>query len=52
MVELTDEGHQLIDAALADHVETQRSLLTVLTSDEIAQLDAALSKLMKAAEDS
>ncbi|WP_037265189.1 MarR family winged helix-turn-helix transcriptional regulator [Roseivivax halodurans] len=52
VVELTDEGHKLIDAALADHVETQKSLLTVLSSDEIAQLDAALFKLMKAAEDS
>lgn len=51
LVELTDKGHELIDSALADHVETQRSLLAALSKDEIAQLDAALSKLMKAAEE-
>lgn len=51
VVELTDKGRELVEAALADHVETQKSLLAALSGDEIAQLDAALSKLMKAAEE-
>lgn len=50
VVGLTDKGRDLIDVALADHVETQSSLLVALSEKEIAQLNAALSKLLKAAE--
>ena len=51
MIELTDERPQLIDVALVDHVETKRSLSNVLSSNEIARLYAALSKLLKPEED-
>jgi len=50
VVKLTPKGFALIEAAIADHVETQRSLLAALSGTEIAQLDAALRKLMQAAE--
>nr|WP_227287714.1 MarR family transcriptional regulator [Boseongicola sp. H5] len=51
VVQLTEKGRELIDTALVDHLATQRSILAVLTHDEIEQLDAALSKLLRAAEE-
>ncbi|WP_353618469.1 hypothetical protein [Boseongicola sp. H5] len=50
-MQLTEKGRELIDTALVDHLATQRSILAVLTHDEIEQLDAALSKLLRAAEE-
>ena len=50
LVKLTQKGFDLIEAVVAEHVETQKSLLTALSEDEIRQLDAALRKLMHAAE--
>ena len=50
VVKLTKQGFALIDVAVAEHVETQRSLLAALSDEEIAALDGALRKLMAAAE--
>ena len=50
VIQLTKQGFDLIDAAVADHVATQKSLLAPLTKEEITALDAALRKLMAAAE--
>lgn len=50
VVELTDKGLNLIDMALADHVATQKSLLAILSDEEVRQLDVVLSKLMKVEE--
>lgn len=50
VVKLTAEGFDLIETAIADHVKTQKTLLAALTGEEVAQLDAALRKLMQAAE--
>ena len=50
VVKLTKKGFDLIDAAIADHVETQKTLLAALSNDEIAELDTLLGKLMQAAE--
>ena len=49
VVQLTRKGFNLIDKAIADHVETQKSLLTHLTSDEVETLDRLLRKLLVAA---
>jgi DNA-binding MarR family transcriptional regulator len=51
VVGLTDKGRDLIDAALADHVATQQALLEPLSAEEVGQLNAVLSKLLRAAED-
>ncbi len=50
VVTLTQKGFDLIDVAIADHVETQMALLAALSDDEIATLDGVLRKLMQAAE--
>lgn len=50
VVKLTKKGFELIDAAVADHVETQKALLTVLSEKEIAALDSVLRKLLTTAE--
>ena len=50
VVKLTPKGFDLIEDAIADHVETQQALLAALSEEEVAQLDAALRKLMQAAE--
>lgn len=46
VVQLTPQGFELIDKALADHVETQRSLLKGLSAQEVETLDGLLRKLM------
>lgn len=46
VVKLTDQGQTLIDAALVDHVETQKQLMARLTGDEIETLNQTLSKLL------
>jgi len=50
VVKLTKKGFDLIDAAVAEHVETQKALLAALSEEEIAALDDVLRKLMAAAE--
>ncbi|MEV8468527.1 MarR family transcriptional regulator [Fluviibacterium sp. DFM31] len=50
VVKLTKKGFDLIDTAVGEHVETQKTLLAALSEDEIATLDGALRKLLKAAE--
>lgn len=50
VVKLTQQGFDLIDAAVADHVKTQKALLAVLSEEEIAALDRGLRKLLAAAE--
>lgn len=49
---MTDTGFDLIERSVADHVETQNTLLKGLSDDEIAQLDVVLRKLLDAREDS
>ena len=46
VVKLTDQGQTLIDAALVDHVETQKQLMARLSGDEIETLNQTLSKLL------
>ena len=50
VVKLKKKGFDLIDAAVAEHVETQKALLAALSSEEITALDGALRKLMAATE--
>ncbi len=50
VVKLTRKGFDLIEDAIADHVERQKSLLAALSRDEIAELNTLLGKLMQAAE--
>ena len=50
VVRLTEKGRETVDAALADHVATQRALLASLSKDEVRQLDGLLAKLMRASE--
>ncbi|WP_424991189.1 IS66 family insertion sequence element accessory protein TnpB [Fluviibacterium sp. S390] len=50
VAKLTKKGFDLIDTAVGEHVETQKTLLAAFSEDEIATLDGALGKLLKAAE--
>ncbi|NIZ09790.1 MarR family winged helix-turn-helix transcriptional regulator [Pseudooceanicola sp. HF7] len=50
VVKLTKTGFDLIDQAVAAHVETQNTLLAALSDAEIAGLDEGLRKLLVAAE--
>lgn len=50
VVKLTKKGFEMIDVAVAEHVETQKALLAVLSEEEIAALDGALRKLMAMAK--
>ncbi|MEM9348704.1 MAG: MarR family transcriptional regulator [Pseudomonadota bacterium] len=51
VIGLTEKGLALIDQAVADHVETQRTLLSGLTDAEIDQFDTVLVKLLKGIEE-
>jgi len=42
LISLTERGFETIEAALADHVETQRRLVTGLPRDDFEALDAIL----------
>jgi DNA-binding MarR family transcriptional regulator len=48
VVTLTDAGRAALDAALPDHLETERKLLDGLTVDEREQLAALLRRLLVA----
>lgn len=51
VVKLTAKGFDVIEAAIADHVETQNDLLAALSEEDIRQLDDVLRKLLLAVED-
>jgi DNA-binding MarR family transcriptional regulator len=46
LVALTDRGRELVDAAVVDHLENERRLLSGLDADEREQLAALLRKLL------
>jgi DNA-binding MarR family transcriptional regulator len=46
LVELTDEGLEVVDAAVAALSITDRQLLELLDAQEIAQLETILRKLL------
>ena len=46
LISLTDKGFQVIDAAVAAHVETQELLVSGLSADERRQLDALLKSFL------
>lgn len=50
-VSLTAEGLAVIDAAVVDHVATQRRLLAALPDNEVAALDRVLRAWMTALDD-
>ena len=50
MVRLTDTGKDLIDAAFAEDMAVERALLSVLGSDQIAQIADLLANLLSALE--
>ncbi len=49
-VSLTDEGLELIDRALPDHLATERRLLGALTGERQAELAGMLRELLEAVE--
>ncbi|MBT2226715.1 MarR family winged helix-turn-helix transcriptional regulator [Nonomuraea sp. NEAU-A123] len=51
-VALTDEGRELIDRVLPDHVETERRLLAALSETRQAALAAELRELLESLGDS
>jgi DNA-binding MarR family transcriptional regulator len=48
VVTLTDAGRAALDAALPDHLETERALLDGLSASEQDQLAALLRRLLVA----
>ncbi|MFL5684974.1 MAG: MarR family winged helix-turn-helix transcriptional regulator [Chloroflexota bacterium] len=50
IVELTDEGAKLVDAAVVAVAESDRQLLARLDADEMAELQGLLRKLLAALE--
>ena len=46
VVTLTDAGRAALDAALPDHLETERRLLAGLSEDELAQLGGLLRRFL------
>lgn len=46
LVVLTRRGHELVDAAVADHVANEERILSVLSPTERTALDRALRKLL------
>lgn len=50
LVQLTAAGFDLIDRAVAAHVENERCILAALTPTELAQLDASLARLLAVLE--
>jgi DNA-binding MarR family transcriptional regulator len=51
LVQLTEEGHALIDKALPDHVETERRVLAALTGGQRADLADTLRALLQSLGD-
>ena len=50
IIELTDEGLAVVDAAVAANVESERQLLGRLDADELEQLERLLRKLLAGLE--
>ena len=50
LIELTDQGFAVIDAAVTDHVETQHRLTGCLASGDFQQLNRLLGKFLAALE--
>jgi len=50
-VTLTDEGFDVIEAAVTDHVETQARLTSGLSESELRRLDRLLAKFLGSLED-
>jgi DNA-binding MarR family transcriptional regulator len=50
IIELTDEGLAVVDAAVAANSASDRQLLERLDPDEIAQLEGLLRKLLSGLE--
>jgi DNA-binding MarR family transcriptional regulator len=50
IVELTDRGRDLVDAAVGAHAAIDRRLLSQLEPDEIGTLAALLRKVLAAVE--
>ncbi|UBX49286.1 MarR family transcriptional regulator [Providencia alcalifaciens] len=50
IVQLTDNGFDVIETLIVDHLDTQRTLMAGLTSAEIEQLDNLLRKLAVSVE--
>jgi len=50
LVQLTPEGCALIDRAVEAHVENERRILSALPAEDIAELDAQLSRLLVSLE--
>ena len=50
IVELTDEGLEVVDAAVAALTKSDRELLERLDPDEVRQLEALLRKFLGALE--
>ena len=50
IIELTEEGLAVVDAAVAANSESERRLLAGLDADELAQLESLLRKLLGALE--
>ena len=49
LVSLTDAGRSLIETALPDHLETERAITAVLSTDEQALLGVLLQRISTAA---
>jgi DNA-binding MarR family transcriptional regulator len=50
LVQLTPAGLELIDRAVAAHVENERRILSALGADDLAMLDSRLSQLLNVLE--
>lgn len=46
VIQLTDKGRRIIDAAVTDHVATQTRLVSVIPGDERANLNALLTSFL------
>jgi DNA-binding MarR family transcriptional regulator len=45
LVQLTDEGYEVIDGAVGDHLDNERRILEPLSSNETRHLERLLRKL-------
>lgn len=50
LISLSPQGYDLIDQAVTAHVATQAKLVSVLTTDQRAQLDELLSQFLRGLE--
>ena len=50
IIELTDEGLEVVDAAVAANIASERQLLAQLEPNEIVELEGLLRKLLRGLE--